>query len=292
MKFLFRHIAACAAFAIVILVSGCHSNPKVKNDGQLLAVVGNSRLSRADLANALPRGLASADSARYADAYIRRWIESNLVSEIAVTEIETGDIDRMVNDYRNQLIEMEYRRRMAQTHTPSTFPEDSLKAYYQENKEDFVIERPLVQGIYLKVPDNAPNLNLIRRLYRSDLREDIDRLEKEVLNMAIHYDYFRDKWVDWDQIERHIPFDFGSKPDAFLKGRDHFETTAGGFVYLLDIKDVLPTGSIMPYDNAKIPITERLAARVMADYDSKLMTNLYNRSLADGKIQIFVDLNR
>ena len=292
MNFSFKHIAACAACSIVILVSGCSGNPKVRNDGQLLAVVGKATLSRSDLANALPRGLASADSARYADAFIRRWVESNLVSEIAATEIETADIDRMVNDYRNQLIEMEYRRRMAETHTPSTFPEDSLRAYYQANKEDFILERPLLQGIYLKVPDNAANLNLIRRLYRSNRQEDIDRLEKEVLNMAIHYDYFRDKWVDWDQIERHIPYDFGSKPDAFLKGRDHFETTAGGFVYLLDIKDVLPSGSIMPYENAKLPISERLAARMRADYDSKLMTDLYNRSLADGKIQIFVDLNR
>ncbi len=287
----FRHIAAFAALLIVILASGCSDSPKAKNDGQLLAVVGKSRLTRADLANALPRGLASADSARYAEAFIRRWVESNLISEIASTEIETTDIDRMVNDYRNQLIEMEYRRRMAETHTPSTFPEDSLRAYYQTNKEDFVIERPLLQGIYLKVPDNANNLNLIRRLYRSDKQADIDRLEKEVLNMAIHYDYFRDKWVDWDQIERHIPYDFGSNPDTFLKGRDHFETTAGGFVYLLDIKDVLPTGSIMPYENAKIPITERLAAQKRAEYDSQLMSNLYNRSLADGKIQIFVDLN-
>lgn len=288
---LFRHIAAAAVSAIVILVSACSDKPKVKNDGRLLAVVGKAQLSRADLANALPRGIVSADSARYADAYIRKWIESNMLSEIATTEIETDEIDRMVNEYRNQLIEMEYRRRMAESHTPSTFSEDTLRAYYQANKEDFVTERPLVEGIYLKVPDNAKNLNLIRRLYRSDRQEDIDRLEKEVLNLAIHYDYFRDKWVDWDQIERHIPYDFGANPDAFLKGRDHFETTAGGFVYLLDIKDVLPTGSTLPFENAKQPISERLTARLRAEYDSQLMTDLYNRSVADGKIQIFVDLN-
>lgn len=156
---------------------------------------------------------------------------------------------------------------------------------------DFILDRPMLQGIYLKVPDNAPNLAAIRRLYRSDKQDDIDRLEKEVLTSAIHYDYFRDKWVDWSQVEMHIPYDFGDKADAFLKGRDHFETTAGGFVYLLDIKDVLPTGAVMPFDNAKRLITERLTARQRRIYDANLMRNLYDKTMADGKIQLFVDLN-
>ncbi len=273
----------------VILVSACsHAD---EGDGQVLVRIGTSQLTRTDLAKALPVGLNSADSARYASAYIKRWIDSRLISDIASTEIEMADIDRMVNDYRNRLIELEYRKRMADAHAVTEFSEDSLRSYYAANKMDFILDRPMLQGIYLKVPDNAPNLAAIRRLYRSDKQDDIDRLEKEVLTSAIHYDYFRDKWVDWSQVEMHIPYDFGDKADAFLKGRDHFETTAGGFVYLLDIKDVLPTGAVMPFDNAKRLITERLTARQRRIYDANLMRNLYDKTMADGKIQLFVDLN-
>ena len=280
--------ALCAL--IVILAAGCSGSSPGKDDSPVLAKVGKSVLTQADLAKALPIGLNSSDSATYASTYIRKWISGKLVSDIASNEIEMDDIDRMVNDYRNRLIEMEYRRRMADAHAVSDFPEDSLRNFYQANSSDFVLERPMLQGIYLKVPDNAPNLKLIRRLYRSDSQADIDRLEKEVLQSAIHYDYFRDKWVDWAQIETHIPYDFGSRPDAFLRGRDHFETSAGGFVYLLDITDVLPTGSVMPFDNAKVLINERLAARERRIYDANLMSNLYDKSLSDGKIQLFVDL--
>lgn len=280
--------ALCAM--IVILAASCSGSFTGKGDSPVLARVGKSELSRSDLAKALPLGLNSADSARYASTYIRRWISGKLISDIARQEIEMEDIDRMVNDYRNRLIEMEYRRRMADAYVVNEFPEDSLRNFYLVNSADFVLERPMIQGIYLKVPDNASNLKLIRRLYRSDNQDDIDRLEKEVLESAIHYDYFRDKWVDWAQIETHIPYDFGARPDAFLRGRDHFETSAGGFVYLLDITDVLPAGSTMPFDNAKVLINERLAARERRLYDVNLMTNLYDKSLSDGKIQLFVDL--
>ncbi len=280
--------AICAL--IVILAVGCSGSSAGKGDSPVLARVGKSELTRSDLAKALPLGLNTSDSARYASTYIRKWISGKLVSEIASSEIEMDDIDRMVDDYRNRLIEMEYRRRMADAHAVTEFPEDSLKSFYQANSSDFVLERPMVQGIYLKVPDNASNLKLIRRLYRSDKQEDIDRLEKEVLESAIHYDYFRDKWVDWAQIETHIPYDFGPHPDSFLRGRDHFETSAGGFVYLLDISDVLPSGSAMPFENAKVLINERLAAQERRVYDANLMSNLYDKSLSDGKIQLFVDL--
>ncbi len=275
---------------IVILSGACTRKAVEKNDSPVLVKVGKSTLTHADLLKALPVGLTTADSAAFASAYIRKWIDSRLISDIAASEIDMTDIDRLVNEYRNRLVEMEYKTRMADAHAPSSFPEDSLRNYYVNNNSDFILERPMLQGVYLKVPDNAPNLALIRKLYRSDKQSDIDRLEKEILTSAIHYDYFRDKWVDWEQIELHIPYDFGSKPDAFLRGRDHFETSAGGFVYLLDIKDVLPSGAYMPFENARVLISERLSAHERQVYEASLMKNLYNKSVADGKIQLFVDI--
>ena len=88
------------------------------------------------------------------------------------------------------------------------FAEDSPRAYYEEHKDDFKLERPMVKGVYLKLLDDAPKLKQIRRLYRSDSPGDIDKLEKAAIGTAIHYDYFRDSWIDWEQIENRIPVEF------------------------------------------------------------------------------------
>lgn len=280
---------AVGAVSAMTLIS-CGGETDDKAGSPVIVKVGKSVMTQADLIKALPLGLNTADSAAFASAYIRRWINARLITDIAASEIDMDDINRLVDEYRNRLIEMEYRKRMGDAHTSTTFSDDSLRNYYVSNNSDFVLERPMLQGVYLKVPENASNLAQIRRLYRSDKQSDIDRLEKEILTSAVHYDYFRDKWVDWEQIELHIPYDFGSDPEAFLKGRDHFEITAGGFVYLLDIKDVLPKGAFMPFDNAKTMISERLNAQKRRLYDASLMKNLYDKSVSDGKIQLFVDL--
>lgn len=289
MKLSYR-ISHIACALIVIFVSACSNASADKDDSQVLVRVGQSVLKRSVLLKAIPGGMSAVDSTRYANAYIRRWIDSHIVSDIASSEIDMSDIDRMVADYRNRLIEMEYRRRMFETHAELSVPEDTLRAYYVENNKDFTLERPMLKGLYLKVPEDAPNLKQIRRLYQSDKQADIDKLEKEVLSSAVHYDYFRDRWVDWEQIELHIPYDFGANPDAFLKGRDHFETSAGGFVYLLAVNDVLPSGSTMPFENARRLIEERLQARQRKTYEASLMNQLYEKSLKDGKIQLFVEL--
>ncbi len=274
---------------LIVILTAC-SKSSGEGDNQALVRVGNSTLTRTELASAVPGGLSRPDSIRYAGAYIHRWIERHLISDIASAEIDMAEIDRMTDDYRKRLIEMEYRRRMFESHGDNDIPEDTLHNYFVNHNADFVIERPMIQGVYLKIPQDAANLATIRRLYRSDNQNDIDRLEKEVLSSAMHYDYFRDRWIDWEQIELHIPYDFGDNPAAFLKGRDHFETSAGGFVYLLDIKDVLPVGAVMPYDNARTMIKEKLLAAKRRQYDASLLTRLYDKSLKEGKIKLFVDL--
>lgn len=285
-----RFISCVLCLVLLIISASCSENKAGNSDNPVLVKVGTSSLTLSELRKDLPVAMTTADSAAFASAYIRRWIDARIVSDIAASEIDMTDIDRLVNDYRNRLIEMEYRRRMADSHVAVAIPDDSLRNYFVEHNDDFKLERPMIQGVYLKVPDNAPNLAVIKRLYRSDKQDDIDRLEKEVLTSAIHYDYFRDKWVDWESIELHIPYDFGANPDAFLKGKDHFETSAGGFVYLLDITDVLQSGAYMPFDNAKALIAERLSAQQRQAYDASLMKNLYEKSFKDGKIQLFVDL--
>lgn len=278
------------AASIVISLAGCVTHGNGTDDVQPIAMVGASVLTKDQLSKAMPGGLNRADSSRFASAYIRRWIDSRLISDIAASEIDMSEIDRLVEDYRNDLIEMEYRRQMFESHINATFPDDSLRKYYNEHAGDFILERPMIQGIYLKVPDDAKNLQTIRRLYRSDNQADIDKLEKEVLASAIHYDYFRDKWIDWEQIESRIPYDFGDDAASFLRKHDHFETTAGGFAYLLGIKDILPAGTQMPFDNAKPLIAERMTARLRQTYDATLLSDLYKNALEKGRIQLFVEL--
>ncbi len=278
-----------AISSLATLVSCENSNDG--NNEDILVKVGNKALTPAELASNMPYGLSKNDSTKFARAYIRSWIDSKLVGEIAARNI--GDIDKinqLVDKYRNELIMWEYRQQMYESHADKSLSPDSIKSYYESHINDFKTSAPLIKGIYIKVSDDAPNINNLKKWYCSNKEQDIEQLEKYGLVDAIHYDYFKDRWIEWEQVESKIPFDFGPNADAFIKSHKKTETSIGGFTYLLHISDYLPTGSTMPLDVAAKQIKDILINRNRIEYDRILRKELFDKGMNDGEIEILCDL--
>lgn len=273
------------ALVLSLLAASCGRRAdEVPSD--VLARVGDDVFTGADLRAAMPAGLGADDSVAFAKAYVRNWVNTHLVERVAASEVDMEQIERLTREYRDELIMTQYRRAMSRQAQDGEFAEDSLRAYYEAHKDDFKLERPLVKGVYLKVPDDAPNLAQIRRLYRSDKPGDIDKLEKAALGTAIHYDYFRDSWIDWEQIENRIPLDNASGDASDIVHRRYIEIESQGFTYLLCISDYLAAGSAMPYEAARLLVRDRLLNLRRRSYDNRLLNDLYQRALDDGLLQI------
>lgn len=277
--------------ALAAATASCGGDDKTL-PADALAVVDGATLTRSDLRRNFPAGLSADDSVKYARAYIGQWINDRMMSTIAADEIDLTEIDKMVEQYRSELIAFEYGRRMYEAHAPEISP-DTIEAYYNAHGDEFVLTRPMVKGVYLKVADNAPELSAIRRLYQSEAPSDIDKLEKSALGGAVHYDYFRDRWVDWAQIESRIPYSFGPSADAFLTQRSRdLDFSQGGFTYLLFITEVLRSGQKMPLEAASPLIAERLRYAGEREYLGHLKRELLENAISDGKIAIFCELGQ
>lgn len=281
-----HNIFISAVLLLTILSTAC-SNKNKQDSGDILVTVGNAVLTLDDLRKQLPSGLSAEDSTALAHSYIRSWIDSRLISEIASQNIgDLTEIDRMTEQYRNELITYEYRRRMFDDRIKSEITEDSIKKYYDENPVELKLQRPILKGIYLKIPNESPSLKNAKKWYVSTKTEDIDKLEKQCLDGAIHYDYFRDRWVDWERIESLIPAEFGSDPNAFLATHKNLEISQGDFTYLLSISEYIPSGKTMPYEFAKETIKDILAYSRRAEYDRLLRLSLLKEAEDNGQITI------
>lgn len=281
-----QSIFISAVLLLTILSTAC-SNKNKQDSGDILVTVGNAVLTLDDLRKQLPSGLSAEDSTALAHSYIRSWIDSRLISEIASQNIgDLTEIDRMTEQYRNELITYEYRRRMFDDRIKSEITEDSIKKYYDENLTELKLQRPILKGIYLKIPNESPSLKNAKKWYVSTKTEDIDKLEKQCLDGAIHYDYFRDRWVDWERIESLIPAEFGSDPNAFLATHKNLEISQGDFTYLLSISEYIPSGKTMPYEFAKETIKDILAYSRRAEYDRLLRLSLLKEAEDNGQISI------
>ncbi|MCM1297663.1 MAG: peptidylprolyl isomerase [Muribaculaceae bacterium] len=190
MRYMIKYISATVLAAFF---TACSTNLR-DGGGDVLVRVGNDVFTRDDLRGLIPPGSDELDSLRISRACIRSWIDSRLISEIAARNIgDLSEIDRQVEDYRNELIAYEYRRRMGDQRAEKSVSDDSLKVFYEANKQRYKLQSPVVRGLFIKVPEDAPELKTIRRLYRSKTVNDIDRIEKECLDHAVAYDYFRDR---------------------------------------------------------------------------------------------------
>ncbi len=282
-----RRVIYTVALAGILLCGGCREGDTASVPAAAVATIGSETLTRAELNRNIPAGLTAADSAALARAYLRNWIDQRLIEQVAAADVDIDEIDRLTADYRRELIMSRYRHEMARRADAVEFADDSLRAYYDAHGADFTLERPLMQGIYLKVADDAPQLGVLRRLYKSERPVDLDRLEKEAPAAASHYDYFRDRWVDWEQIENRIPADFGEADVAAISAGRPFEISSGGYTYLLKISDVISAGHIMPYEVARPLIRERMLTARRRAFDSRLRNDLYESALASGTLVIY-----
>ena len=88
-----------AFLPILILSTACSKNEQ--NSGDILVTVGNAVLTIDDLRKQLPSGLSEEDSIALSHSYIRSWIDSRLISEIASQNIgDLSEIDRMTEPQR------------------------------------------------------------------------------------------------------------------------------------------------------------------------------------------------
>lgn len=267
------------AASAVLLFAACSGGGEASEyPSGTLVVVGDNCLTRAEVDAHMRAGLSAADSTDMARAYIRSWIDARLVKEVASEEVDMDEINRLTEEYRTELIKAHYRRTMAMQASDGMFSPDSMRAFYDARHDDFILERPLLRGVYLKVRDDAPNLSILRRLYKSDRPADMDRLEKEALT-AVHYDYFRDRWVNLEEVETRIPVDFTSQMSENLKAGKPLDVSSGGFVYLLSVSEYLPAGSVMPFEAAEPLVRERLLTTRRMAYGARLRNELFSTAL-------------
>ena len=182
----------------------CKEQRDHKGKIPLVEVDGNF-LYKEDLMSVLPVGLSKDDSILFAEHYIRSWVEEILLYEKAANNIpDNVDVDKLVENYRKALIMHTYQQELINQKLTNDISEQEITDYYGQNKELFKLENPLIKGVFIKVPLTAPQLNNVRRWYKSDKQDAIESLEKYSLQNAVKYEYFYDKWVSvTDRSEEH-----------------------------------------------------------------------------------------
>ena len=272
--------------AFVSLLCSCKGTQPV-DDADVLVKVKDRTLRRSEIKQQIPRGLSSADSMLLAESLERKWVKDALVYDVALRNLEGEDkaeVDKLVEEYRHSLIRYRYQEQLIKERLSSEFQESDMLSYYEENQKKFVLDKALVKGLFLKIPVDAPGLVDVKGWYRSTSEASLEKIEKYSVQNATIYEYFYDKWVDFDEVMDNIPINV-SNPNAFLKANKYVEVADSSYCYLLNIKEYLPSGSVEPYDYASSHVTEMLVNQRKVEFLKKFEDELYNDAIRSGDVE-------
>lgn len=276
--------------AFVSLLCSCKGRRSV-DDADLLVKVKDRSLERVEIKRQIPYGLSSADSLLLAEKLEKKWVKDVLLYDVAIRNLDGNDkleVDKLVEEYRHSLIRYRYQEQLIKERLSSDFQESDKLAYYEENQKKFVLDKVLVKGLFLKIPVDAPGLSDVKEWYKSTSEASLEKIEKYSVQNASIYDYFYDKWVDFDLVMDNIPVRV-SNANAFLRTNKFVEVSDSTYCYLLHIKEYLPVGSVAPYDYASAQIVEMLTNLRKVEFLKEFEEELYNDAIKSGDVKFFTE---
>ena len=253
-----------------------------------IARVNNKYLYRSDLQGIITPGINAADSAVIIKRYIENWIRQQVYLAEAEKKLtaDQADFQRKVDNYRNSLIIFSYENQYIKANLDTVITPELMAEYYEKHQDEFKLRDHIVQVKFVKLPLDAPDINTVRRLIRSDSEQDLIALEDYCINHAASYFLDSDSWFIFSDILRDMPIN-PLNTESFLRNNSFLERTDDFYRYFLYIIDYRLEGSASPIvfqsDNIKAIILNHRKQQLINEFRHELFKN----AVSNGSFEIY-----
>ena len=274
-------LAGCA----LIGLSGCNLLQRDAKEGAVVQV-GNNYLYAEELAAVTQRATTPEDSARYAEAFIRRWATDILQYQEGKSH-STPEIEALVEDYRRSLYVAEYERYVVDKRMPKTVSDAEADTFYVHNTDRFILQENILRGALLVIPRDAPlQPELKKRLTDLTDEENLEYIEKYAYQYASGYELFTEQWRTGNQILMRMPTNNWQKTLAAGKQYAEQDSTS---LYLLQVTDCRLAGEPMPVDYAREAIDKIILSQRRVAFLQQQRKQLYDEAVKFGKVKFDIE---
>lgn len=274
---------------IIICTASCDEKQSatVDLDRKPVVTVNGHTLYASDIDALLPKGISQEDSSAAATKYIWTWIDNELMYAKASHNIANQDqIDALVKGYERSLVVNAYQEQLLKEQLSKNIPDSDLKSYYDQYPDKFILDENIIKGLYLKVPLGSAQLKDFQKWYKQVSDKAIENIEKNTLKGAVGYEYFYDKWLNFDEVMDNIPYVVENN-EQFLKNNKSYEMQDSLFVYMLNIKEYKLKGTPAPYEYIKIQLRDIFIEARKKDFMKQVSADLYEKAVADDEIKFY-----
>lgn len=267
---------------LATMVAGC----QLINHDEEVARVGESRLMRSAL-DVVTSGYSGEDSICVANGYIDQWVHREVKMQEAARELvaEMSDVERLVEEYRTSLLVNRLEQRYLSGKLDTLITGEVVKEYFDGHRKEFVMDRTILKGRIVRLPDNYRQSVKLFKLMGSKSAEKqqdfLDLCKKN--NFELHT---FDSWVDFNEFLSYLPVRRGKNYDYILSGNEIREMADADSKYFIEIKEVLRKGEPAPLERVENVVRRLLYNRRRGEIVDFYNDSLYNAALLEGKIRI------
>lgn len=281
--------AKIAVAAGVLLLAGCRELPRYFSSDTTIARAGGKELRLNDVRSVVPSGLSGEDSAAYMKVYVDRWIRKQLKLREAETLFSSsaGDIDRMVEEYRQALLIRQLDQHYVDQSIDTVFTAEEIAAYYNAHKGDFKLDRTIVKGRIVRFDEHYRQSVKLKQLMGSKIpaqQQDFsDICEKNNFTVSD----FRDQWIDFPEFLSYLPTLRSQSYDSVLATTAVQEMRDSYSRYYFQIDAVMRVGEPIPLERLSGTIRRILFNQRKGEIIRGHEEALYRQALEEGDVKLF-----
>jgi hypothetical protein len=201
-----RIIFSVLLFSSLFLWQSCNYIKEKTQIDVVLAKVNDKELRMSSLEGMLPDYMTKEDSSAIIGAFVNRWVKDNLVLSEAEKNIPSDlEIDKLVREYRTSLVLNAYQEKIVKQSLDTVVSEAALKEFYENHKEQYELETPLIRCYMLKIPKSAPNISDVEKWWDNNRKEDRNKLVDYAGKYAASYMMIDSNWYKAERIALELP---------------------------------------------------------------------------------------
>jgi hypothetical protein len=273
-----------------MLLFACGRKPAKDETRIAVARANGAYLYADDIADIVPKGTASKDSLEFIKQYIDNWIRESLVIQKAESNLtdEEKNVEKQLQNYRNSLITYAYEKELVKQKLDTLVSDEEIEKYYNNNQGDFELKDNIIKVIYVKVSKKAPEIDKLKKWYKSDNMKDREQLAGYCHQFAENFYLDDNSWLLFDDLLKEIPIQTYNK-ELFLQNNRYVEVSDSLNDYFVNIKGFKIRNSLSPLGFEKDNIKNILLNKRKLQLITKMKEDVYNDAANNKKIEIYIN---
>jgi hypothetical protein len=241
-----------------------------------------------DLEGVVPKNIHGDDSAAMILAFIDQWQHEQVIQHQAETNVNIDNqaIQNQLETYRKSLVRFEYEQSLIQQKLDTLVSDKEIQEYYQANQDNFQLKKTILKASYIKLPESAPKIAMVKKLFASKDMRDVDLLEKYCFKYSPNFSLMDTTWHYTEELAQIFPISKIGESN-FNNLNRIFEISENNTLYLIILRGSKFRDSLSPLVFEKENIRNLILNQRKLALISQMEKEVFDEAQKNNQLEIY-----